>query len=224
MRAFSRVLAVLLALLLVAPAGADVPAARYRVCLQPLGAHDARLLAPIGRGLAQVYGVQVRTLAARPLPKSAWYPPRSRYRAPKLLDHLRETVLRATPACDAVLGLTAVDVSTTKGEHADWGVLGLSYLGERVGVVSAFRMRRGVDAQQLAQRAVKVSIHEFGHGLGLPHRAGGPECIMNDAGGAVRVIDRAHGTLCAPERRAAQAALGFSLPRPAPLDWDAILR
>jgi hypothetical protein len=38
------------------------------------------------------------------------------------------------------------------------------------------------------------------------------------------VIDRAHGTLCAGERAAAQAALGFSLPRPAPLDWPAILR
>ena len=47
---------------------------------------------------------------------------------------------------------------------------------------------------------------------------------MNDAGGSVRVIDRAHGTLCAGERAAAQAALGFSLPRPAPLDSPAILR
>jgi hypothetical protein len=71
---------------------------------------------------------------------------------------------------------------------------------------------------------VKVSIHELGHVLGLPHRAGGPECIMNDAGGSLRTVDLAHGTLCVGERAGVYAAQGLRLPPRARLDWDAILR
>ena len=203
------------------PARAD--AVRYTVCLQPLGKHEAALLAPVGRGLGQAYGVEVRTLAAKPLPRAAYYPPRNRYRAQRLLDHLRDKLRPAARGCDALLGVTAVDVSITKGQHPDWGVLGLAYPGAGVAVVSSFRVHRGADARKAAQRAVKVSIHEFGHVLGLPHRTEGPGCIMNDAGGAVRVIDAARGTLCAGERAIAEAALGFPLPRRAQLDWDAIL-
>src|SRR5436190_17542779 len=101
-------------------------ASPYTVCLQPLGEHDASLLAPIGRGIGQAYGFEVRQLAPRPLPQSAWYPPRSRYRAQKLLDHLQSRVLPAEPGCDAVVAVTAADISISKGKHADWGVLGLA--------------------------------------------------------------------------------------------------
>ena len=177
-------------------------------CLQPLGKHEAELLGPIGRGIARTYGFRVRELPPRALPKSAWYPPRSRYRAAALLDELR-----ARPAgCDFVLGFTAVDISMTKGEHTDWGVLGLSYLRENVSVVSSFRMHREADHALLTQRAVKVSLHELGHAIGLAHRNEGSACLMNDAGGAIRTIDRARGSLCAGERREAESLLGRSLP------------
>jgi predicted Zn-dependent protease len=214
-----RLAALCLLVLATSPAWARGP---YMVCLQPLGKHDASLLAPIARGLEQAYGVPVRRLPALPLPASAWYPPRSRYRASKLLDHLRSAVLPAQPACDAVVGFTAVDVSMTKGEHADWGVLGLSYLRGRVGVVSSFRMHRHADRALLVRRATKVVIHEFGHVLGLAHRREGADCIMNDAGGAVAVIDRALGPLCPGERAEAESLLGRKLPPRAALDWNAI--
>jgi archaemetzincin len=115
-------------------------AAPHVVCLQPLGRHEARLLAPIARGIGQAYGFQVRTLPERALPKSAWYAPRGRYRAAMLLDFLGAEARAEQPACKLLLGVTAVDISASKGAHADWGVLGLSYTGAGVSVVSTFRM------------------------------------------------------------------------------------
>jgi archaemetzincin len=199
------------------PAGAG----DYTVCLQPMGEHDASLLAPIRVGLHQVYGFRTRLLPGRGLPRSAWYAPRARYRATKLLDTLRASL---PPDCDAVVGFTSADVSMTKGEHVDWGVLGLAYPGQRVAVVSSFRMRRHADQALLVRRATKVVIHEFGHVLGLPHLSEGPSCIMNDAGGAIASIDRARGTLCPGERARAEHLLGRTLPARTTLDWEAILR
>jgi predicted Zn-dependent protease len=205
-----------------ATAAASREPGSYTVCLQPLGTVETGLLAPIARGIEQAYGFRVRRLPPRALAADAWYPPRQRYRAARLLDHLRAEVVVAEPACNAVLGFTAVDVSMSKGEHADWGVLGLSYQGQRVGVVSSFRMHRGADRRRLLERAVKVVLHELGHIVGLPHRDDGPDCLMNDAHGSVQVIDRARGPLCEPERAAASALLRRDLPRRATLDWNAI--
>jgi archaemetzincin len=209
--------------LAVAPA-AGRSAADFTVCVQPLGKHDASLLVPLGRGIEQAYGFRVRLLAARPLPASAWYAPRQRHRAQLLLDHLRDEVLPGQAGCDAVMGFTAGDVSITKGDYPDWGVLGLAYLDGRVGVVSSFRMRRDADRRLLVERAVKVVLHELGHGVGVPHRRDGPTCLMNDAGGSVQTVDRASGALCPAERAAAEEALGLALPGRDSLDWDEIAR
>ena len=220
----ARYLSALAILLAALPAASAWAGSGYTACLQPLGRHDPALLGPIIRGLGQAYGFAVRVLPPRPLPAKAWYAPRSRYRAQLLLDHLRADILPATRGCDAMLGFTGVDVSMSKGAHADWGVMGLAYPRYRVAVVSSFRLRRDADSRRVTERAVKVVIHELGHVLGLPHRSDGPECVMNDAAGSVRTIDRARGHLCAPERAAAEALLGRRLPQRTQLDWDAILR
>ena len=199
------------------PAG-NARAAETTVCLQPLGRHEASLLGPIARGIAQVYGLGVRTLPPRPLPQAAWYAPRNRYRAEQLLDALQPRA----PGCDFALAFTALDVSTRLRGHADWGVLGLSYAGKGVSVVSSFRMHREADHARLLQRAVKVSLHEVGHAIGLAHSHEGAACLMNDPGGAIKTIDAAFGTLCAGERAAAESLLQHSLPKPAPLDWAKI--
>ena len=200
----------------------------WTVCLQPLGEHEADLLPPIAEGIRQAYGFDVRVLAPRGLPAGAWYAPRKRYRAQLILDELLAQVLPRAKGCDAVMAFTSVDISITKGSRQDWGVLGLSYLQRRVGVVSSFRMHGGVgralqaSRARLVARAVKVTLHELGHVIGLPHRSDGVACLMNDAGGAIKTADEARGTLCPAERAAAEALLGFSLPKRTELDWKRI--
>lgn len=179
-------------LLLALPIAAaeEKPAA---IAVQPLGPVKAERLAVVKQGLEQAFGVAVEVRKSIPLPKSAWYAPRARYRADTLLDHLHET---AGPKPPVVIGITEKDISCTKDEHVDWGIFGLGELDGRTCIVSTFRLgARGADEKKLRERLRKVAIHEVGHVTGLPHcpKAG---CVMQDAEASIETVDRESGASC----------------------------
>lgn len=118
--------------------------ATAHVRLVPMGRFPAALVSVVERALRAELGVTVERAAARPLPRHAYYPPRRRFRAERLLDYLVD-LAGAAPEATKVLGLTAVDISTTKGRHADWGVFGLGELGGRAAVVSTYPLPRVSD-------------------------------------------------------------------------------
>ena len=165
------------------------------IALQPLGGVKAERIEVVKRGLEDAFGVKVVLLESRPLPKSAWYAPRSRYRADDLLEHLKEVAPAKHPV---VIGITEKDISTTKDEHVDWGIFGLGEVDGRACVVSTFRLgARGADEKKLRERLRKVAIHEVGHVTGLPH-CEAAACVMRDAEASIETVDKETGAFCEP--------------------------
>jgi archaemetzincin len=156
------------------------------VAVQPLGDVPAEQVDAVAVALREMYGFEVRVLEPVELPQYAWYEPRQRYRAELLNDFLRE---RVPEGCDRIAGLTTKDISTTKGDIEDWGILGLADMPGPTCVFSYYRCRRKVHEVPPLERLRRVAIHEVGHTLGLPH-CPTYGCLLEDAGGKAETIDR----------------------------------
>ncbi len=188
---------------------------RTTLYLQPLGAAlpDADV-ALVATALRELYGLPVRSLPRVDLPPAAYYAPRKRWRAEKLLPFL---AARLPQDGVRVIGLTGVDISTSKGSIEDWGVLGLGEIDGGASVISSFRCARKANGPLHArQRLAKVAVHEVGHTLGLDHCTSAG-CLMHDAEGRVTSTDQEYD-LCARCRRLLRAA-GHVLPDAPRIPW-----
>jgi archaemetzincin len=199
---------------LLTPPASVTPFVTRRFYIQPLG--DAALepdIAYARQALGAFYAGEVLVLPRQPMPPIAFYRPRNRQRADILLDWLR---VRRPHDGFRLIGVTALDISTTKPPHRDWGVMGLADLSGTVCVLSSFRCRlRSTGLEHARIRFGKVIVHEVGHTLGLPH-CSTVGCLMEDAQGTVLTTDREYD-LC-PSCRAALRAAGHGLAE-GPIPW-----
>ncbi len=108
------------------------------------------------------------------LPAMAYNPQRKRYRADSLINWLAAKTAKG----HITIGLTSKDISTTKGDIADWGVMGLAFCPGYSCVATTFRLSKKQKKDQL----FKIAVHELGHTQGLPH-CSVSTCFMRDAEG-----------------------------------------
>jgi len=159
----------------------------------------------IAKTISDFYGVKTILLEDKTISKKAFIHVKSpRFRADSIILFQRRA-LAETDTLDFILGLTAKDISTTKYEkgrkmklpaykYQDWDVIGLGYCPGNSCVISTFRIRHKNSATETL-RLKKVSVHEFGHNLGLPH-CPDKKCVMTDAVESIATIDNAKLELC----------------------------
>lgn len=163
-----------------------------RIAIQPIGKVPADLVKAIESKLKELYSVEIEVMPVRELPATAYFKPRDRYRAEKLLAWLEKEM----PAgFTKIIGITQVDISTTKDDIPDWGIFGLGSLDGRPCVVSTFRLGRKVPREKMLLRTADVAGHEVGHTFSLEHCAT-PRCMMSDACGKIQTVDESTGKLC----------------------------
>ena len=146
---------------------------RITIVIQPFGDIPPSYVSYVFKHLSMIIpGVIIK--APIPLPKSAFYAPRNRYRADSLIEFLD----RNTPAGQATIGLTILDISCTDSRSPDWGIFGYSYCPGKACIASSYRLR-GMDK---IDQLFKVAIHELGHTQGILH-CPDKHCFMQDAEG-----------------------------------------
>ncbi|MBF0430249.1 MAG: Zn-dependent protease [Fibrobacteria bacterium] len=166
---------------------------KISIALQSFNNFPSSYIDSIKTGIEQKYGkVKLIVLPNKKLPTSAYYKPRNRYRAEKILTFLDTLVTGDTK----IVGLTTLDISTTNGKYKDWGIFGLGEINARPCVVSTFRLKKkNVSSRLFIQRLVKIVNHELGHTFGFEH-CPFYNCLMEDAKGTIKTVDKSDGNFC----------------------------
>lgn len=171
--------------------------------IQPYKGFPKNKTDTLSKAIADFYHIKVVVLPEKEIPESAFINIKSpRYRA----DSIIRIQNRMIPdSVDFIMGLTDKDVSVTKKEldgsikkpewkYNDFGVMGLAYCPGKSGIISSFRLKTK-DSRLHFTRLKKVTIHEFGHNLGLPH-CPNPHCVMTSANEKISTIDHEKMELC----------------------------
>lgn len=143
------------------------------IVLQPLGNFQTNSAQEV---LEKIKEINPKVILRKSIdfPADSYYKPRNRFRADSIIKYLKTKIGKDS----VIVGLTDKDISTTKGNHHDWGVMGLGYHPGSACVVSDFRLSNKNKKEQF----YKVVLHELGHTEGLPH-CKTKACIMRDAEG-----------------------------------------
>jgi archaemetzincin len=140
------------------------------IIIKPLGKIEASTIKNVQSTLLKFFPV-VRISANEKMPAEAYYAPRKRYRADRIIRLLHNRSKNG----EIYIGVTHSDISSTKGPNPDYGLMGLAVNPGKGAVVSDFRLK---DKSKLSI----LALHEVGHTFGLPH-CPNKGCYMQDAKG-----------------------------------------
>ena len=139
-----------------------------KIILLPLGKINNATIKNIYDSLQQIFP-DVMLMKKELMPSIAYTAPRNRYRADTLIHWMN----RRAKENEVFLGITSFDISSTKNDNPDFGIMGLGFRPGNACVASDYRVK-------IKSNFFKIAIHELGHTAGLNHC---PEktCFMRDA-------------------------------------------
>jgi len=156
------------------------------VYIQPLGNVQDKHVQVVQKAIKSVYGYQCVVLPAVPHNKKLYANSGTRYDANKILEQFDSD--------KHILVITEKDIAHYKSSRfPEWGIFGLGSLTNKTCVVSTFRLG---PAGKISTRLSKVAVHEIGHTLGLNHCKKSDHCVMQDAGGSIKTVDKEFCKLC----------------------------
>lgn len=139
-----------------------------KIILLPLGKINNETIKIIYDSLKLIFP-EVVLMKKESMPKIAYTAPRNRYRADTLIHWMN----RRAKENEVFLGITSLDISTTKKKYPDFGIMGLGFRPGKACVASDFRVKT-------KSNFFKIVIHELGHTAGL-HHCMEKTCFMRDA-------------------------------------------
>jgi archaemetzincin len=154
------------------------------IYILPLGEVNRSTISAIETGVTRFYKKKVVILSPVPLSPDILAKSKTRYEASKILNKFKSN--------NNTLIITEKDIAVKyERRHTDeWGIFGLGTCPGKICVVSTFRLKRKATEKLFTERLIKVCIHELGHNLGLSHCNADPKCLMNDANGTIKQVDK----------------------------------
>jgi archaemetzincin len=160
-----------------------------KIYIQPLGDVSPEYINLVKKSVKTFYGYNCKVMTKKEITKDMLSPIKKRIDAKK--------ALRRNLSFDNLLIITEKDICYNKDKiNPEWGILGLGLTPGKTSIISTFRLRKNVSNQKTLERLEKVALHEIGHNLGLNHCANKKECMMNDANGTIKQVDKEKVWFC----------------------------
>ncbi len=153
------------------------------VSIVPLGQVRQDVIDAIAGGIYEHLQLEVIFEEKRALPPTFFDPVRGQFRAEDLVRYLRDEIPTSSPLR---LGITEADLYAMDMNY----VFGISILKQGTSLVSYHRLDNAFyglprNDRLLYERAMKESLHELGHAIGLEHCEN--PCIMHFSNSVMEV-------------------------------------
>lgn len=160
-----------------------------KINIQPLGKVSPEYINLVKKSVKTFYGYDCTVLPPKEITKDMLSPIKKRIDANK--------ALRNNLTFDNLLILTEKDICCNKDkDNPEWGIFGLGLRPGKTCIISTYRLSKNVSKQKTLERLEKVALHEIGHNLGLNHCTNNKECMMNDANGTIKQVDKEKVWFC----------------------------